>query len=82
VRDVAKEFGFKSVAFKSFQSVDEVRDFTDECRVSGSFEDRAIEGWVVRGRLKSDPNVPHFFKVKYEEPYRKFRYRLILSNVS
>jgi tRNA ligase len=68
VRDVAKEFGFMNVAFKSFMGVDEVRDFTDECRVSGSFEDRAIEGWVVRGRLKSDAT-NHFFKVKYDEPY-------------
>ncbi|KAJ3212540.1 hypothetical protein HK099_007710, partial [Clydaea vesicula] len=72
VEAVAKEFGFKFVDILEFNSVRDVEKFTCECSITGSYLNRAIEGFVVRSKTKSDGRI-HFFKVKYDNPYLMFR---------
>ncbi|KAJ3186243.1 hypothetical protein HDU85_007683 [Gaertneriomyces sp. JEL0708] len=73
VAEVARVYGFKCVETIVFQTVSEVRTFTDSCRATGSYQGRAIEGFVIRGRQKASPDLAFFFKVKYDEPYLMFR---------
>jgi tRNA ligase len=68
----AKRFGFKKVEYKVFDTYGEVKKFTDECRVTGHFNGRAVEGFVVRCK-SSEGDRAEFFKVKYDEPYLMFR---------
>ncbi|KAI9105614.1 RNA ligase-domain-containing protein [Phlyctochytrium arcticum] len=73
VKDVASRFGFKSVDSLVFDTIQEVQSFTDECRTSGSYEGRAIEGFVVRCKSQQLAERCVFFKIKYEDPYLMFR---------
>ena len=50
--------------------------FTDKIRSQQKYQDRPIEGFVVRWQLlqpNRKPNQTHFFKVKYDEPYLMYR---------
>ncbi|TPX36659.1 hypothetical protein SmJEL517_g01344 [Synchytrium microbalum] len=69
----AEKFGFLSVKTLLMDNIQQVKEFTDALRASGSYDGRAIEGFVVRSHLKLNPTRAHFFKVKYDEPYLMFR---------
>nr|KAJ3417896.1 hypothetical protein HK105_000621 [Polyrhizophydium stewartii] len=80
ITDFAKRFGFFLVECIMKDTSEEVRVFADECRKTGSYGDRPVEGFVVRCKRVIRPNngdperlVTHFFKIKYEEPYLMFR---------
>ncbi|KAI9004108.1 RNA ligase-domain-containing protein [Gaertneriomyces semiglobifer] len=73
VAEVARVYGFKCVETIVFQTLSEVRTFTDSCRETGSYQGRAIEGFVIRCRQKASRDLAFFFKVKYDEPYLMFR---------
>ncbi|TPX72296.1 hypothetical protein SpCBS45565_g00645 [Spizellomyces sp. 'palustris'] len=73
LRPIASEFGFKIVDALTMSTLQEVRDFSDSCRATGSYNGRAIEGFVVRCHRKTPPTGMHFFKIKYDEPYLMFR---------
>lgn len=49
VQDLARTYGFHSVAYREFPSLDEAKTFMDQVQHAGGVHDgRAIEGWVVR----------------------------------
>ncbi|ORY25650.1 RNA ligase-domain-containing protein [Naematelia encephala] len=85
VSALAEEFGFIPTKFVEFQTLDDVKAFTDEVAKTGSWEGDQIEGFVVRcvvkdlggkvekGRPPYRPGAPFFFKVKFEEPYMLYR---------
>ncbi|KAJ3161230.1 hypothetical protein HDU88_007403 [Geranomyces variabilis] len=73
LKPVATQFGLHLVDAVVFNTVAEVRAFSDSCRQTGSYNGRAIEGFVVRCRRKDDLDNVFFFKIKYDEPYLMFR---------
>ncbi|KAI8818596.1 RNA ligase-domain-containing protein [Fimicolochytrium jonesii] len=77
---VIREFGFRPVEVKVFDRIEDVREFTDSCRTTGSYMGRAIEGFVVRCRTVGPEPSIYFFKIKYDEPYLMFREWRELTN--
>ncbi|KAJ3091591.1 hypothetical protein HK102_014140 [Quaeritorhiza haematococci] len=82
VKPVADKFGFLVVGCLTFDTLAEVRTFTDKHSKTGSYDGRAVEGFVVRCLLNPDAaptsiaasgSLTHFFKVKYDNPYLMFR---------
>ncbi|KAJ3152726.1 hypothetical protein HDU86_005481 [Geranomyces michiganensis] len=73
LKPIAAQFGLKLVDAVVFNTVSEIRSFSDSCRETGSYNGRAIEGFVVRCRRKGDLDNVFFFKIKYDEPYLMFR---------
>ncbi|KXS10539.1 hypothetical protein M427DRAFT_159045 [Gonapodya prolifera JEL478] len=73
--EFATYFGFNKVGSLVRDTVDEVKELTDACRDTGSFEGRPIEGWVVRCKVRGEDREMEdmFFKVKYDEPYLMYR---------
>ncbi|KAJ3034646.1 hypothetical protein HDV00_004828 [Rhizophlyctis rosea] len=69
----AQQFGFFKVEALVVNTIEEVMDFTDQVRKTGSHGGRAVEGFVVRCHDQNRPSDIHFFKVKYDEPYLMFR---------
>ncbi|KAF9362429.1 hypothetical protein BGX34_006199 [Mortierella sp. NVP85] len=72
VQEVAKEWGFRSTDYETFNSYKEVMNFAEKIRNAGEYDSRPVEGFVVRCKTKEDNNT-HFFKVKYDEPYLMYR---------
>ncbi|KAJ3058770.1 hypothetical protein HDU98_005160 [Podochytrium sp. JEL0797] len=72
VREVAEEFGFWCVESEVMDSFEDVMKLADECRSTGSYKDRPVEGFVVRCISKLTGNC-FMFKIKYDEPYLMFR---------
>ncbi|KAJ3316623.1 hypothetical protein HDU76_001665 [Blyttiomyces sp. JEL0837] len=72
VKTFAETFGFKHVDVLVMETFDEVMEFTNECRKTGHYNGRPIEGFVVRCK-GLDGTTTEFFKIKYEEPYLMFR---------
>ncbi|KAH8917429.1 hypothetical protein BT69DRAFT_1269017 [Atractiella rhizophila] len=72
----AKKWGFISPRWKTFNTVEEVKEFTDAVATDQQFEGDAIEGFVVRGtkipQKENDGNA-FFWKVKFDEPYLTYR---------
>ncbi|KAF8520871.1 RNA ligase-domain-containing protein [Hysterangium stoloniferum] len=54
----AREWGFIPTAFISFNTVAEVREFTEKVSQSGKWNDEPIEGFVVRSHIASVPGAP------------------------
>ncbi|KAL3894572.1 MAG: hypothetical protein SGCHY_005197, partial [Lobulomycetales sp.] len=71
VKSTAALFGFHPVHHISFDSIPALRQFSEKCAETGSYNDLPIEGWVVRTTTTTDS--PHFFKIKYDEPYLMYR---------
>ncbi|KAJ1548688.1 hypothetical protein HK405_000609 [Cladochytrium tenue] len=71
VARVADEFGFRSVECIVKDTFDEVVQFCDECKKSGSFGGRPIEGFVIRSRTVD--GYIDFWKVKFDNPYLLLR---------
>ncbi|KAJ3018090.1 hypothetical protein HKX48_003166 [Thoreauomyces humboldtii] len=73
LKPVAQDFGLLLVDAITFDTVEAVREFSDACRDTGSYNGRAIEGFVIRCRQKEHMDNVFFFKIKYDEPYLMFR---------
>ena len=82
----ADEWGFIKTRSVSFQSISEVKAFTDDVGTTGQWDGQAVEGFVVRTRVAlppadsgSTPASPYppgstfFFKIKFDEPYLMYR---------
>ncbi|KAG0288933.1 hypothetical protein BGZ96_007367 [Linnemannia gamsii] len=72
VQEFAKEWGLRPTEYVTFNTHQEVMDFADEVRNAGEYDNRAVEGFVVRSKVKGD-GTTHFFKIKYDEPYLMYR---------
>lgn len=72
VQEFAKEWGLRLTEYVTFNTHQEVMDFVDEVRNAGEYDNRAVEGFVVRSKVKKE-GTTHFFKVKYDEPYLMYR---------
>ncbi|KAF9155238.1 hypothetical protein BG015_010542 [Linnemannia schmuckeri] len=72
VQEFAKEWGLRLTEYVTFNTHQEVMDFADEVRNAGEYDNRAVEGFVVRSKVKGD-GTTHFFKIKYDEPYLMYR---------
>ncbi|KAG0371130.1 RNA ligase-domain-containing protein [Gamsiella multidivaricata] len=72
VQEVAKEWGLRQTGYVTFDSFKEVMDFTEKVRNAGEYDSRAVEGFVVRCRTKTEEGA-YFFKIKYDEPYLMYR---------
>ncbi|KAJ3261705.1 hypothetical protein HK103_004656 [Boothiomyces macroporosus] len=83
VKEFADRFGFFSVDYLEFSDISKVKEFADECAKTGSFEGKAIEGFVVRCFQRQSleqqmenlmkETSPFFFKIKFDQPYLMFR---------
>jgi tRNA ligase len=88
VATFARQWGFIETPSVQLSSLDEVRTYTDKIAKEGSWNGEAIEGFVVRCRVKEvpskgnkredgeppyPPGSPFFFKIKFEEPYLMYR---------
>ena len=72
VQEFAREWGFIPTQYITKETVDEIKEFTDEIGKSGYYEGRAIEGFVIRSKnLQTEESF--FFKVKYDKPYFMYR---------
>ncbi|KAI9014471.1 RNA ligase-domain-containing protein [Phycomyces nitens] len=78
VRQIADSFGLWPVEFTTVATIDQVKDLANKVQLTGMFNDREIEGIVVR--CKRQGNV-FMFKVK-SEPYLVYRdYREVTKSV-
>ncbi|KAF9083349.1 hypothetical protein BGX23_011559 [Mortierella sp. AD031] len=72
VQEFAKEWGLWPTEYVTFNTHKEVMDFADKVRNAGEYDNRAVEGFVVRSKVRGD-GTTHFFKIKYDEPYLMYR---------
>lgn len=72
VHQFSEKYGFKPTESMLEGSVHSLRKFLENCAAKGSFQDRELEGFVIRCHLK-DENKTFFFKYKFEEPYLMYR---------
>lgn len=84
VQIFATEWGFIPTASATLHSLAEVKKYTDKVGKEGKWNGEAIEGFVVRCKVKegaSDDGTeppypsgsPFFFKIKFDEPYLMYR---------
>ncbi|KAF9586410.1 hypothetical protein BGW38_005527 [Lunasporangiospora selenospora] len=76
VQEVAKEWGFRVTDYVTFNKYEQVMAFADKIRNAGEYDNRAVEGFVVRCTVKQGnlgAGKTHFFKIKYDEPYLMYR---------
>ncbi|KAF8132467.1 RNA ligase-domain-containing protein [Boletus edulis] len=83
----AQEWGFLKTATIVYDTLAEVKDFTDEIAKTGEWKGEPLEGFVVRAGIvdpksrttSRDKRPPYptgssfFFKVKFDEPYMMYR---------
>lgn len=83
----AEEWGFLKTATLVYDTLAEVKKFTDEIAETGKWKGELLEGFVVRtnivdpkpGSTPRDKRPPYptgssfFFKVKFDEPYMMYR---------
>ncbi|ORX37301.1 RNA ligase-domain-containing protein [Kockovaella imperatae] len=81
----AEEFGFIPTKYTQFDTLTEVKAFTDKVERDQTWEGDQIEGFVVRATVSQKssfesegkppylPGSPFFFKVKFNEPYLLYR---------
>ncbi|KAH3900681.1 tRNA ligase SCDLUD_003680 [Saccharomycodes ludwigii] len=72
VDEFADKWGFKKVRHFSEPALSGLLEFFEKCKLTGSFEGKEIEGFVIRCHYK-DTNSPFLFKYKFEEPYLMYR---------
>ncbi|KAF9926243.1 hypothetical protein FBU30_004138 [Linnemannia zychae] len=72
VQKFAMEWGLRRTEYVTCNTHQEVKKFTDEVRNAGEYDNRPVEGFVVRSKVKGD-GTTHFFKIKYDEPYLMYR---------
>ncbi|KAF9427178.1 hypothetical protein BGZ94_005351 [Podila epigama] len=82
VQEAAKEWGLIPTEYVTFNTQAEVMAFADKVRNAGEYDNRAVEGFVVRCKIKKDRSKIHFFKIKYDEPYLMYReWREVTKNI-
>lgn len=72
VNDFAEKFGFKQIKFFYKDTFESLQAFLKDAALSNTFDNREIEGFVIRC-FKKDSNDDFFFKYKFEEPYLLYR---------
>lgn len=79
VNAFASEWGFKTIDYFQKPSFESLWDCLQEAAKTGTFENREVEGFVVRCHLNGDN---FFFKFKFEEPYLLYRqFREVSKNL-
>lgn len=77
VQQFADSWGFKKVGLLTYDDIDQVKAFLEECAETGAHGGRDVEGFVIRCKMTHDPNKQPFqdwfFKYKFEEPYLMYR---------
>ncbi|KAJ5714174.1 uncharacterized protein N7483_011355 [Penicillium malachiteum] len=76
VHKFADEWGFKKAKFVTYNKIDDVKQFLEECAETGTWDGRETEGFVVRCKMSNGEKGPvhdWFFKYKFEEPYLMYR---------
>lgn len=71
IKTFAKQWGFKCVDSFKLESFEELMEFLNKCKVTGTYDNREIEGFVVRCKVNSND---FFFKFKFEQPYLLYRH--------
>lgn len=71
VTEFAKEFGFKSVDHFNIEKFDDLWKVLNDSAKLGTYNNREIEGFVIRSKTINDEDF--FFKFKFEEPYLLYR---------
>ncbi|KAI7882336.1 tRNA ligase [Lichtheimia hyalospora FSU 10163] len=78
VQEIARHFGFRSIDYDKYDSLDEIKALADQIAESGKYKNRDIEGIVIR--CKRDDK-DFFFKIKNDH-YLLFReYREITKGM-
>ncbi|KAJ3026671.1 UNVERIFIED_CONTAM: hypothetical protein HDU68_005257 [Siphonaria sp. JEL0065] len=72
VKQVGLDYGFFNVETEIKDSFEDVMLLADKCRVTGSYQKKPVEGFVVRCTSTSTESC-FMFKIKYDEPYLMFR---------
>ncbi|KAI9864816.1 MAG: hypothetical protein M1813_002586 [Trichoglossum hirsutum] len=76
VHKFADEWGFKKVEYLIKDNVQDVRTFLEGVAETGVWQDKEIEGFVIRCQARDGEGEPWhdwFFKYKFEEPYLMYR---------
>ncbi|KAH0537645.1 hypothetical protein FGG08_005596 [Glutinoglossum americanum] len=76
VHKFADEWGFKKVEFLVKDDIQDVRTFLEGVAETGAWQDKEIEGFVIRCQARDSEGEPWhdwFFKYKFEEPYLMYR---------
>lgn len=76
VHAFADQWGFKKANFISYDDVESVQKFLEECAKTGTWDGRETEGFVVRCQMSEGGTGPYrdwFFKYKFDEPYLMYR---------
>ncbi|KAG2180137.1 hypothetical protein INT43_003925 [Umbelopsis isabellina] len=71
VREIGREWGFRTVPFQTLPDVQSVRKIEEALRQEDEFENRRVEGVVIRCKRKDD-NTTFFFKIK-NDTYNEWR---------
>lgn len=79
----AERWGFIAMPFLEFETLDDVRRYTDQVAQDGEWQGEEVEGFVIRSVAKPDTSLddrpPYarghsfFWKVKFDEPYLTYR---------
>ncbi|KAF9437086.1 hypothetical protein BGZ76_002052 [Entomortierella beljakovae] len=72
VQNAAREWGMRETDYLTFKTHKEVTDFADEVRNTCEYDNRAVEGFVIRCKQKQNGKT-FFYKIKYDEPYLMYR---------
>ncbi|ATY66057.1 tRNA ligase [Cordyceps militaris] len=77
VQKFAVDWGFRKTNYLAFEDANKVKDFLEEAAITGAYDGRDVEGFVIRCRMSGNPDsLPYqdwFFKFKFEEPYLMYR---------
>ncbi|PHH77804.1 hypothetical protein CDD80_185 [Ophiocordyceps camponoti-rufipedis] len=77
VQSFADQWGFRKIGVITMSDVHSVRTFLEEAAKTGSYQGRAVEGFVIRCKMSKHPEtLPYqdwFFKYKFDEPYLMYR---------
>ncbi|RMY64547.1 hypothetical protein D0863_09748 [Hortaea werneckii] len=71
----AEEWGMKKTTYITKDNIKDVKEFLDGIGLTGHYEGRDTEGFVIRCQSKANGGEWHdwFFKYKFEEPYLMYR---------
>ncbi|OAA53040.1 tRNA ligase [Cordyceps fumosorosea ARSEF 2679] len=77
VQQFADAWGFRKTNYLVFEDVNKVKEFLEDAAITGAYDGRDVEGFVIRCKMSGNPaNLPYedwFFKFKFEEPYLMYR---------
>ncbi|KHJ36379.1 putative fungal trna ligase adenylyltransferase [Erysiphe necator] len=76
VEEFAEKWGFRTTSYLVHDDVQITKKFLEDVAETGSFNNRDIEGFVIRCKARHEGSGPYhdwFFKYKFEEPYLMYR---------